>query len=133
MWVKQVTEVAFRIEDVIDDYMIHVGQQPRDPGCISLLNKIPHLLKTMTPLRQIASEIQDIKSVVCGIKERSERYGFQIQGSSSFRGIQNAKWHDPRMAALYINESEVVGFQEPKNRLIDWLVKGRVERTVSSL
>jgi len=25
-WVKQVTEVAFRIEDVIDDYMIHVGQ-----------------------------------------------------------------------------------------------------------
>jgi len=51
------------------------------------------------------------------IKERSERYGFQIQGSSSFRGIQNVKWHDPRMIALYIDE--VVGFQEPKNRLID--------------
>ncbi|RHN80527.1 hypothetical protein MtrunA17_Chr1g0189261 [Medicago truncatula] len=26
MWVKQVREVAFLIEDVIDDYMIHVGQ-----------------------------------------------------------------------------------------------------------
>ncbi|RHN80536.1 putative P-loop containing nucleoside triphosphate hydrolase, leucine-rich repeat domain, L [Medicago truncatula] len=133
MWVKQVREVAFRIEDVIDDYMIHVGQQPCDPGCISPLHKVARFPKTMTPRRQIASEIQDIKSVVCGIKERSERYGFQIQGSSSFRGNQNAKWNDQRMAALYIDEAEVVGFQEPKNRLIDWLVKGRVERTVISV
>ncbi|RHN67311.1 putative P-loop containing nucleoside triphosphate hydrolase [Medicago truncatula] len=138
MWVKQVREIAFRIEDVIDDYMIHVGQQPRDSRCVSLLHDIPHLLKTMNSRRQIAFKIQEIKSFVCGIKERSERYGFQIQpssqqGSTSFRGSQTAKWHDPRMAALYIDEAEIIGFQAPKKRLVDWLVKGRSERTVISV
>jgi disease resistance protein RPM1 len=89
IWVKQVREVAFRIEDVIDDYLIQVRQQPCDPGCVALLRKIAHSLKIVTTRHQIASEIQDIKSSVCGIKERSKRYGFQRsleEGSSSFRG-----------------------------------------------
>ncbi|CAL5202283.1 unnamed protein product [Lathyrus oleraceus] len=132
IWVKQVREAAFRIEDIIDEYMIQVGQQPRDHGCASLLHK----LKAIISRRRIASEIQDIKSYVRGIKERSERYGFQRsleQGSSNSRKIQNSKWHDPRLAALYMEESEVVGFEEPRKRLIDWMIKGRDERTVVSV
>ncbi|CAI8596678.1 unnamed protein product [Vicia faba] len=125
-WVKQVREAAFRIEDIIDDYMILVGQQPLHPGFLSLLHKV----KTVIPRRRIASEIQDIKSDVRGIKERSERYGFQ---SSLEQGPSNSKWHDPRLAALYIEESEFVGFKEPRKRLIDWMVKGRDERTVISV
>ena len=54
---KQLWEAAFRIKDIIDDYLIQVRQQPRDPGCIALLHK----LKTMIPRRRIASEIQDVK------------------------------------------------------------------------
>ncbi|MCI31995.1 NBS-containing resistance-like protein, partial [Trifolium medium] len=109
-----------------------VVQQPHVPGCVALLHK----LKTMIPRRQIGYEIQDIKSSVRGIKERSERYGFQRsfeQGSSNSRGSRNAKWHDPRLAALYIEETEVVGFEVPRKRLIDWMVKGREERTVVSV
>ncbi|CAK8565694.1 unnamed protein product [Lathyrus sativus] len=114
-WVKQVREAAFRIEDIIDEYMILVGQQPLHHGFLSLLHK----LKAIISRRRIASEIQDIKSYVRGIKERSERYGFQRsleQGPSNSREIRNSKWHDPRLAALYIKESEVVGFEEPRKR-----------------
>ncbi|CAJ2640042.1 unnamed protein product [Trifolium pratense] len=133
-WVKQVREVAFRIEDIIDDYLIRVVQvqQPRVPGCVALLHK----LKTMIPRRQIAYEIQDIKSSVIGISERSKRYDFQRsleQGSSNSRGSRNANWNDPRLAALYIEEAEVVGFEAPRKKLIDWMVKGREELTVVSV
>ncbi|MCI16343.1 NBS-containing resistance-like protein, partial [Trifolium medium] len=131
-WVKQVREVAFRIEDIIDDYLIQVGQKSPDSGCVALVCKI----KTMIPRRRIVSEIQDIKSSVREIKERSERYGFQRsleQGSSNSRGSWNAKWHDPRVAALYIEEGEVVGYEIQRERLIDWLIKGRDERTVVSV
>ncbi|GAU10335.1 hypothetical protein TSUD_129260 [Trifolium subterraneum] len=131
-WVKQVRDVAFRIEDIIDEYLIQVVQQPRVSGCLALLHK----LKTMTPRRQIAHEIQDIKSSVRGISERSERYGLKRsleQGSSNARESRNAKWHDPRLAALYIEEAEVVGFEAPRKTLIDWMVKGREERTVVSV
>ncbi|KAI5409157.1 disease resistance protein RPM1 [Lathyrus oleraceus] len=113
-WVKQVREAAFRIEDIIDEYMI----------------------QTILSRRRIASEIQDIKSYVQGIKERSERYGFQRSlehGPSNSREIGNSKWHHPRLAALYMEESEVLGFEEPRKRLIDWMVKGRDERTVVSV
>ncbi|XP_039687931.1 disease resistance protein RPM1 [Medicago truncatula] len=70
------------------------------------------------------------------ITERSERYGFQRsfeQGTSNSRGSRNAKWNDPRVAALYIEEAEVVGFEAPRKRLTDWLVQGREERTVVSV
>ncbi|KEH33974.1 NB-ARC domain disease resistance protein [Medicago truncatula] len=73
----------------------------------------------MIPRRRIASEIQDFKTSVRGITERSERYGFQRsfeQGTSNSRGSRNAKWHDPRVAALYVEEAE-----------------GREERTVLSV
>ncbi|XP_058788072.1 disease resistance protein RPM1-like [Vicia villosa] len=134
-WVKQVREAAFRIEDVIDEYMIQlkVEQQPR---CVPIFQKIAHLLKTIIPRHQIPSEILAIKLSICEIKERSERYGFQRsldQGSSSYRRSPSAKWHDPRLGALYIEESEFVGFEEPRKRLIDWMVKGRGERTVVSV
>ena len=132
IWVKQLREAAFRIEDIIDDYLIQVGQKPRDPGCIALLHK----LKAMIPRRRIASEIQDLKTSVRGITERSERYGFQRsfeQGTSNSRGSRNTKWYDPRVAALYVEEAEVVGFEAPRKRLIDWMVKGREERTVVSV
>jgi len=136
VWAKQVREIAFRIEDIIDDYMIHVGQKPPYHGCIALLHKIAHLLKTMIPRHRIAADIRDIKSSVCGIKERSDRYGFQRsfeQGSSRSRGSWNDKWHDPRLASLYIEEADVVGFDKQRDILIDWMIKGRAERTVVSV
>jgi disease resistance protein RPM1 len=135
-WVKQMREVAFRIEDVGDEYMLSLEQQHDDPGCAALIQMITQLFNTLIQRHQIASEIQEIKSLMCGIKESSERYGFQRsldQGSSNSRGSHNAKWHDPRVAALYIDEADVVGFEPPKKRLIDWMVKGRKERTVISV
>ncbi|PNX78596.1 disease resistance protein rpm1-like, partial [Trifolium pratense] len=77
----------------------------------------------------------DIKSSVSRIKERSERYGFQRslnQGSRDYRGSRNNQWHDPRVAALNIVEADVVGFEVPKQRLINWMVKGK-EPTVISI
>ncbi|KAK7316621.1 hypothetical protein RJT34_00223 [Clitoria ternatea] len=56
VWVKEVRETAFLIEDIIDEYTIHVGQQPQDPGFTGLLKKTAHLLKTPIPRHRIASE-----------------------------------------------------------------------------
>nr|AHB79187.1 CC-NBS-LRR disease resistance protein [Cicer arietinum] len=93
-WVKQVREAAFRIEDIVDEYMIYLAQKPRHLGCAALHHKI---------------------------------------GSNSSRGSWNAKCHPLREAALYIEEAEVVGFEKETQKLIDWLVKGREERTVVSV
>ncbi|XP_052308875.1 disease resistance protein RPM1-like [Populus trichocarpa] len=41
------------------------------------------------------------------------------------------KWHDPRLAALYLDEADVVGIENPKHLLVSWLVEG--EENLSSI
>ncbi|XP_045827052.1 disease resistance protein RPM1-like isoform X3 [Trifolium pratense] len=125
-WVKQIREAAFQIEDIIDNYMMYAEQR----------HNFSHLFKTLKQRHKIASGIRDIKSLVRGIKERSERYGFQRsldQGSSHSRGSQNVKLHPLREAALYIDEADVVGFEAPGKTLTDWMVNEREEHTVISV
>ena len=138
-WVKQLREASFRIEDVIDEYLwLRHGVKP--PGCGALVCKIASLIKTLIPHHQIASEIQDIKQSIRGIKERSERYNFQISheagsssSSSSTRETENGRWRDPRLSALFIEETEIVGFEGPREELIGWLLESAAERTVISV
>jgi len=139
-WVKHMREASFRIEDVIDEY--HRLMHRANPlGCRSLVCKIASLIKTLIPRHQIASEIQDIKLSIRGIKERSERYNFQISyehGSSSSNSSRetengNGRWRDPRLSSLFITETEVVGIEGPKEELSGWLLDGAAERTVISV
>ena len=138
-WVKHMREVSFRIEDVIDEYLqlIHTDNPP---GRGSVFNKITSLIKTLFPRHKIASEIQEIKLSIRGIKERSERYNFQIldkQGSSSKSNnsgeTENGRWRDPRLSSLFIEEKEIVGFEGPREELYGWLLEGAAERTVISV
>ncbi|KAL9321678.1 hypothetical protein ACSQ67_009731 [Phaseolus vulgaris] len=75
-WVKQLRELSFSIEDVIDEYIMDVAHRVyHHQPCIASLQKIAHHIKTLKSRHQIASEIQDIKTEVQGIKERSAWYG----------------------------------------------------------
>ncbi|RDY06921.1 Disease resistance protein RPM1, partial [Mucuna pruriens] len=137
-WVKQLREASFRIEDVIDEYMIYVEQQPDALGCASLLFEcdIIHFVASLKRRHQIASEIQQIKSFVLDIKQRSKDYHFQPcvdQGQSSYRGSRSVQWLDPRMLSRDLDDAEVVGFEGPRDILISWLVEGPAERTVISV
>ncbi|XP_027341303.1 disease resistance protein RPM1-like [Abrus precatorius] len=135
IWVKKLRELSFRIEDVIAEYNIYVAHETNHPHrCIALLQKIFHSVKTLMPLRQLAYEIQDIKSSVHNIKEGSKSYNFQSEdGSSSAGRNQSGKWHDPRLVSLFIEESEVVGFEKPTEQLVGWLMNGATARTVISV
>ncbi|XP_057457269.1 disease resistance protein RPM1-like [Lotus japonicus] len=129
-WVKQLRELSFRIEDVIAECNIYVAQGTHQVGFKNFIQKISHMITTVKPLLQIASEIQDIKESVRVIKERSERYNFHY---SLEHGSRSGRWHDPRMVSLFIEEAEVVGFEGPRNQLVDWLVDGSAARTVISV
>jgi len=138
-WVKQLREASFRIEDIIDEYL-RLIHRANPPGCRSLCMS-PRLIKTLTSRHKIASEIRDIKLSIFGIKERSQRYNFQIsheQGSSSSSNscpgeAENGRWHDPRLSSLFIEETEIVGFEGPKEELVGWLLEDETGRSVISV
>jgi disease resistance protein RPM1 len=124
-WVKHLREESFRIEDVVDEYL-WLMHRVNPPGRRALAFKIPSLIKTLIPRHRIASEIQDIKMSIRGIKERSKRYNFQTSHE------QNG-WRNPQLSSLFIEKKEIVGFEGPRKELIGWLLDGAADRTVISV
>ncbi|AES70527.1 putative P-loop containing nucleoside triphosphate hydrolase, leucine-rich repeat domain, L [Medicago truncatula] len=134
---KKLIEASFDIEDVIDDYIFHEEQQAPDPGCAA---GATNCVKTMAHRLQIAYTIQNIKSRMSEIKDTSEKdQAFRLQSSSdkasssSAPNINNSLFQNLRQAPFHMNEADVVGFEEPKRILFNWLVRGRVERAVVSI
>ncbi|XP_060667246.1 disease resistance protein RPM1-like [Ziziphus jujuba] len=132
-WVKQLTQVSFRIEDVIDDYIFHLPRHPRRGGFIASLYKFAGCIITLKVRHRIASHIQHIKVEVRQIKDRRESCGIDSieEGSTT---TSAASWNNPRQRALYLEEDELVGIESPRAKLIDWLGDKQVtQRTVISV
>ncbi|KEH32976.1 disease resistance protein (CC-NBS-LRR class) family protein [Medicago truncatula] len=130
-WVKQVREVSFRIEDVVDEYEYskYAPQWADDSGIIEFLQTIPALIKTNYAEYQIASKIKDIKESLGKIKEKSDMFKFHSEsGSESYRGTTTPRIGDPRMALYFPEETQVVGFEDPTDELVSGLVGGTNER-----
>ncbi|XVF24463.1 hypothetical protein REPUB_Repub13aG0130100 [Reevesia pubescens] len=132
-WVKHVREAAFRIEDLIDEYMLHVGNRHHRHGFKAFLRKIDCLVKRVKKRHEIASEIQDIKTSVREIRERSERYSFNTFGSGPGGAAENKIWRDPRMGLQFVENDALVGIDSLKKELVSQLIHGESNRTVISL
>ena len=118
-WVKQVRELAYDVEDCINEFAIHLEW----PIQHCLLGVYRHRVHS----QQIYTEIQDIKSRVQNLSERRLRYGLTgtAQGSSSTTSAASVQAkHDPRESALYIvDEAQLVGLDSPRDEVIGWLLE----------
>ncbi|XP_045824489.1 disease resistance protein RPM1-like [Trifolium pratense] len=128
--IKQLIEASFRIQDIIDEYIIREEQQFPDPGCAAGASDY---VKTKFLRLQIAHDIHSIKSQINEMKETC--FETDHEGSSSFvsnlndaTSLQNLR-DDP----FYLDEADVVGFEKPRGILIDYMVKGRKELTAVSV
>ncbi|GMP78452.1 hypothetical protein CsSME_00034374 [Camellia sinensis var. sinensis] len=55
IWVKQVRQVAYRIQDVIDEHILFV--LPKQPGLFGSLHKVTRTITKLKPRHEIASQI----------------------------------------------------------------------------
>uniref|UniRef100_A0A2N9I5P1 NB-ARC domain-containing protein n=1 Tax=Fagus sylvatica TaxID=28930 RepID=A0A2N9I5P1_FAGSY len=134
-WVKQVREEAFHTEDLVDEYILHLskgshGRRRR----LHFIQKIFQFTIKLKARHVIASKIQDTSN---NLKEKSQlavtyRFNPTEQGGPS-SGARNDTWHDPRVAALFIEEADVVGIDSPRDKLINWLVEGPSNHMVISV
>ncbi|WJX31545.1 hypothetical protein P8452_19965 [Trifolium repens] len=118
--IKQLIEASFGIQDVIDEYMI-CEEKPH--GCAGGAN----LAKTMILRHRIANKIRNIKSQISEMNDaRRMDHSFHIQSSleqgssSSTRNLNAALLQNLRKAPFYMDEADIVGFEMPRDMLIDW-------------
>ncbi|XP_031113155.1 disease resistance protein RPM1-like [Ipomoea triloba] len=124
VWVKQVRDVAYDIEDAIDEFMLLPAGHQSSIFC-GFLWRFFFSIRNLKPRRKIAYEIQGIKSRVRSIAEGHHRYRYRYnvpeQVSSTSHAYEIA--NDRRSDALLLEEDEIVGIESPRKELISLLLK----------
>ncbi|KAF7046286.1 hypothetical protein CFC21_055319 [Triticum aestivum] len=109
VWAEQVRDLAYGIEDCLDEFMVHVGSQSRSRRLLKLKDR-----------HRIASQIRDLKARVEEVSNRNTRYNLITVDASSSIDEVNSYTEDIRNhSASNIDEAELVGFAKSKQELIE--------------
>ncbi|CAN6339062.1 unnamed protein product [Urochloa humidicola] len=135
-WRSHVREMAYDIEDFIDDFTCQLGSEQDGPK-EGFLKKTIRRLKALRARHPIASQISELRARVLEANERRRRYELDNFIPTSDQGMRS-RLHDcttststsvdPRLSALYNEASSLVGIENPKEELIGMLMDERREK-----
>nr|UBY06981.1 NBS-LRR disease resistance protein [Dasypyrum villosum] len=117
VWMNEVRELSYDMEDSIDDFMQSVNDGDTKPD--GFLEKMKKSLGKMKARRRIGNEIGDLKKQIIEVAERNARY----KAREAFSKAKNTTV-DPRALAIFQHASELVGIDEPKAEVIKLLTQG---------
>ncbi|KAA8524876.1 hypothetical protein F0562_011299 [Nyssa sinensis] len=132
-WVKQVRLVAYEIEDIVDEFM-HYKEMARDrKGIKDFVQDVVNLPKNVTARHRISSKLQKVKAKVLEVSERSKRYVFDTidEGRSNNASIDRWQYHGE--SSIFVEEDELVGMDENREKLLEWLNENDQRRTIISI
>ncbi|KAK9133981.1 hypothetical protein Scep_013509 [Stephania cephalantha] len=136
-WVRQVREVAHDVEDIIDEFM-HLKEnrnyhhQQRN-GFNDLLYNVLHFPKKIISSHDIAVRLQKIKVKVHSVLEMGNRYGFDRIDDGRSLNDDAERWRLHRDNSIFLDEDEIVGMEEDREELLQWLKGAETRRRIVSI
>uniref|UniRef100_A0A0E0J3V8 Uncharacterized protein n=1 Tax=Oryza nivara TaxID=4536 RepID=A0A0E0J3V8_ORYNI len=119
IWAGKVRELSYDMEDAIDSFMVRVdGCEPsslKKNRVKKFLKKTTGLYRKGKDLHQIARAIEEAQELAKQLAELRQRYELDVHDVSAGAAI------DPRVMALYKDETELIGIEQPRDELIERL------------
>ncbi|XP_074568475.1 disease resistance protein Pik-2-like [Curcuma longa] len=125
-WVHEMREVAYDVEDLIDEFECRLGSTPDDElGVKGFFIRICRCLKSLKARHDIASALKKLKVEVEKIRKRHKRNCHPNEATSSgnaTRWDMADRYSDPRIFDHFVEEAQLVGIKQSKNTLIEWVM-----------
>ncbi|KAK9938739.1 hypothetical protein M0R45_015461 [Rubus argutus] len=133
-WVARVRDLAFDVEDIIDEFMYHFYEQKIGGRIARWFRHSIQIPKNLWCRRQIAFKLQKITRTIQAIPDRNQRYaagGARGRTSTSHGDVR--KWVQKSESSLLIKEDELVGIESKTQLLMGWLMKEEHSQIVVSV
>ncbi|PON94755.1 NB-ARC domain, LRR domain containing protein [Trema orientale] len=131
VWVKQVRDIAHDTEDALDEFTLLQAHHHHGEGLYGSIHRFSCCIKNTKARYRIASELQAINLRIRKVCEAHKRLRRKVNNAAD----QNSgkTWGCHSGEALLLERTDIVGIDEPKRQLVEWLVKGGSGREVVSV
>lgn len=127
-WMKQVREVAYDIEDCVDDVGHRLAGEPRGSGTLMKLQHVWYLVTTLYARHCIATEIGNLKTRAQHVSERRTRYGVENLGKVEGSDRTDTPRDRPVPPPQLIGTMAPVGIEDDIEELRPWFADGTVQQ-----
>ncbi|VAH68924.1 unnamed protein product [Triticum turgidum subsp. durum] len=122
IWAGNVKELSYQMEDIVDGFMVRVGDDGESTNpknrAKKILKKVKRLFKNGKDLHQISDALEEVVLQAKQLAELRQRYEQEMRDTSIGASV------DPRMMVLYTDVTELVGIEETRDELINMLIEG---------
>lgn len=131
-WLDQVRDVAYDVEDLLDEFFYRFNGQPRQ-RFKRLIRSAIQLPKDVFIRHKIASRLHQIKARVESISVRRERYPQDLIEEATSSGDSSRAWQRRAQISLSVEDDQIVGMKEKVELLVGVLVDREPQRRVISV
>ncbi|PRQ33010.1 putative P-loop containing nucleoside triphosphate hydrolase, leucine-rich repeat domain, L [Rosa chinensis] len=133
LWVARIRDLAYDVEDIIDEFMYHMYEKQSGGRLSRGLQKTIRAPCNIWFRHKIAKKLRKITDMIKAISERNKRYGVGLVGGATTSEDIQKLVQNQAESSFFIMEDELVGIEGKKQILMGWLMDDEQHQTVISV